>query len=65
MKLKLPRIRLPSQPVIEDFIQEAALVVGFFMLMYGLWQCWQPSMWIVGGLLLMRLGTPRTPKEGR
>jgi hypothetical protein len=47
-----------SRETIEDLIQEAAIVGGFLMLMKGLYMVYPPSMWIIGGLLLILLGFP-------
>lgn len=53
MKLKLPKIRLPSINITNEAIQELALLAGFLMLLKGLWDIYQPLMWIIGGLWLM------------
>jgi hypothetical protein len=55
-KLKLPRIRLPSIKIKYEAIQELAVLAGFFMFLYGLWQIYPPAMWIIGGLWLMYPG---------
>ena len=55
-KLKLPKIRLPSRAVFEDILQELAIMAGFFMLGYGLYQVWPPLMWVICGLSLMAFG---------
>ncbi len=41
---------------IQDTFQELALVVGFFILGYGLYQIYQPLAWVVCGLLLILFG---------
>lgn len=40
----------------QDILQELALVAGFFMLGYGLYQIYPPMAWTVCGLLLLVFG---------
>ncbi len=53
IKLRLPKIRLPSLKIKHEAVQELALLAGFCMFLKGLWDIYQPLMWIVGGLWLM------------
>lgn len=41
-----------------DTLQELAIVAGFFMLGYGLWQIYPPLAWVICGLLLLMFGAP-------
>lgn len=54
--MKLPKIRLPSDQKAADIIQESALVGGFLMLFFGLYQLYPPLAWIICGCLLMVFG---------
>ncbi|MFA5385567.1 MAG: hypothetical protein WC364_13105 [Eubacteriales bacterium] len=54
--LKLPKIRLPSEEKRQDLIQETALIAGFFMLFYGLYQVWPPLAFVICGCFLMVFG---------
>jgi len=56
MPFKLPKIRLPSLQIKHEVIQELAILAGFLMLLKGLWDVYQPLMWIIGGLWLILPG---------
>jgi len=45
--------------VTVGLIKEFLLIVGFFSLVYGVWQIYIPAAWIIGGLLLLYVGIPR------
>jgi len=40
----------------EDWIQESAIIAGFFMFGFGLYQIYKPAMWVVCGIMLMLFG---------
>lgn len=48
----------------EEYIREACLVAGFFMLVRGIWLIYPPAAWIVGGLILIWFGTPPEMLKG-
>lgn len=54
-KLRFPRIRLPSLPLLGDI---AFLVAGVCMFARGLWLVYPPAMWIVCGGLFIWWGLP-------
>jgi hypothetical protein len=49
---------------IETFIRESCLLVGFFMLGYGMWLIYPPASFVICGTLLMWVGLPARPKGG-
>jgi hypothetical protein len=51
-------MKLPRYEKIQDFVQEAALIGGFLMLLRGLYLIFPPIMWIIGGILLILIGFP-------
>lgn len=53
LKLRFPRIRLPSIWIKHEIIQELAVLAGFLMVLKGLWDIYPPLMWILGGVWLM------------
>lgn len=66
---KLPRIRLPAAQIKAKFralkakitpenVKETCLLVGFFMVLRGLWLIYPPAMWILGGAGLIWFGLP-------
>ena len=54
------RIRLPT---LKENFPDIALVLGFLMLIYGIWQIYMPAAFITGGILLLLFGFP--PRKGR
>jgi hypothetical protein len=58
-KLDLPRIRLPSIKNKTETIEELTILVGFLMVVYGLYSIYPPLMWILAGLWLMFPGKRR------
>lgn len=57
-KPKFPRIRLPSIPL--PLLGDVALLIGgFVMVARGLWQVYEPAMWIICGAILLWAGYPR------
>jgi hypothetical protein len=60
--LKLPKImvKIPriSSEKLHDYASEAAMTGGFLMLLKGLYMIYPPTMWIIGGILLILLGFP-------
>jgi hypothetical protein len=51
--VKLPKIHLPRFKMNSETIIELAMLVGFFMLLKGLYDIYPPAMWIIGGIYLM------------
>lgn len=54
------RIRLPT---LKGNLPDIAMVLGFLMLLYGIWQVYKPASFIIGGALLLLFGLP--PRKGR
>jgi hypothetical protein len=52
------KIRAVKAKITPENVKETCLLVGFFMLLRGLWLIWPPIMWIIGGILLMWFGLP-------
>lgn len=58
MKLRFPRIRLPSRAAWAVALDLACLVAGAAALARGLWLIYPPATWVVLGLLLIASGLP-------
>jgi len=59
LRVKFPKIRLPSFKISNETIQELAILAGFLMFLKGLWDIYPPLMWIIGGFWLMIPGKGR------
>jgi uncharacterized membrane-anchored protein YitT (DUF2179 family) len=44
--------------ITESTIKELALIIGFFLLAYGLWLLFKPAAFISAGLMLLWFGFP-------
>jgi hypothetical protein len=66
IKLKFPKIQVTipkiSSEKLQEHISEAAMIGGILILLKCLYMIYPPSMWIIGGILLMLLGFPARRK---
>ncbi|WEG14146.1 hypothetical protein PU629_07215 [Pullulanibacillus sp. KACC 23026] len=46
-----------------ETVREICLVIGFILLIYGIYQIYKPASFIVGGILILWIGLP--PKAPR
>jgi len=52
------KFRAIKAKITPEFVKETCILVGFAMVLRGLWLIYPPAMWIIGGMALIWFGMP-------
>lgn len=51
------------RPAVGDLVNDSLVLSGAGMVVWGIWQIYQPAAWIVGGAVLLWYGLARASGE--